>query len=66
MVLMIGFMAMRTGYLKSSLRSGKALGARGHDVLLSQLVEQIAAHHADQARRARHADDDHREPDTLQ
>ena len=60
---MNGLSAMRSGYLNSSLSGWQPLGARGDDVLLLQLVEQIGAQPPDHRGGARGADDDDRDPE---
>ena len=57
-----GLSAMRTGYLRTSRRSGQALGLGGDDIGLVEFVGEVGAQDADQRGRAGRADDDDRDP----
>ena len=65
MPLMIGFTASAPDS-GTAARLAHPLGARGHHVLLGELIQQAAAQHPDQRRHPRHRNDDHRRPDPFQ
>ena len=66
MVLINGFMAMRSEYLNTISAFAHTLGASHDDVRLLELVQQRAAHDADQPRGAGQTDHRHRDPDPFE